>query len=83
MMIKQIMHARTTANFIGPVLTVDLPVTLVAGRDALVTLQTLVLIRPTRGTRAGRCYDNTTPISMSDSAKQNTQTDLDIFMYVC
>jgi len=77
------MHARTTANFIGPVLTVGLSITLVASRDALVTLQTLILIRPTRGTRASRCYDNTTSISISGSAKQNTQTDLDIDMYMC
>ena len=47
---------RTTAYFVGSVLAVDLSVTLVTGRDALVPGQTLVLVRLTRRVRIRRCY---------------------------
>ena len=43
----------TTSDLIGPVQTVHLSITLVAGRDTLVLGLTAVLIRPTGGARRG------------------------------
>ena len=45
---------RTAAYFVGPVLAIYLAVTLVAGRDALVPGETLVLIRLARRVRVRR-----------------------------
>ena len=45
---------RTASYFVGPVLAVDLAVALVAGRDALVPGEALVLIRLARRVRVRR-----------------------------